>query len=351
MIPGTTVGKVERVDIQQVHPEELERFLAWAHRGASPDELAIIKDEYLQRQRLVDGPLPLVATLRENWVAGAYFTCLPGRLAMLGAVRAIDGCLALGSSLLKSLADRLGNELPILQIQAAVREADQAARQMLDMAGFQPLTVVDQIWLALPSNQQNSAPESTARSLDRHDFSQESCQPNGKNHLDAVSARSHRLNWSPARLMEKKSFIDLLMATFEETMDCPELNGLRSGAEVLASFLMGQNLDSMNLWEIAWCEAKPVGCLMLTEHPNGVIEVAYMGLIRSARGQGFGRLLIERAKQVTSQLGSTTLVLAVDCRNTPALKTYTRSGFQHHQRLQVYYLPLAIRLSNDHLMT
>lgn len=308
---------MENVDIQQIPLGELDAFLSWVHPGLSADQLSIIKDEYEQRESLVQAPPPLVARLGENRVAGVYFTCLPGRLAMLGSIRVVAGFSSIGVSLLQMLVDKLCTEFSVTQIQAAIPREEPSASEVLRAFGFQHLTDVDQMWLSL--------------------------QPDGE--------IPGSLKWSPARSMTEDSFIDLIRATFEDTLDCPELNGLRSEEDVLESYLMGRSLDSIDLWEIAWWKETPVGCLLLTQHPRGVVEIAYMGLIRSARSHGFGRLLIHRAKKIAQDTGSTTLVLAVDCRNTPALKTYAKCGFQIHQRLHVYFLPAEIRSSTDHLMT
>jgi GNAT superfamily N-acetyltransferase len=342
---------LERVDILQVQPEELERFLSWVHWSQSPEEVAIIKDEYNQRQRLSPGPPPFVAERESKWIAGVYFTCLPGRLAMMGAVRALDGFLALGSTLLQSLADKLRAEYDLLQIQAVVPEGEQSAQQMLEFAGFQRLTAVDQMWLTLPPVINASTPKTLEQIDSGHLAVPNNGQRDSRPSLAATEPGADYLRWLPASVMTEEAFAELLMATFEQTLDCPELNGMRSGKEVLASFLMGQNFHSMPLWQLAYIGDEPAGCLLLSHHPNAVVEVAYMGLVPAARCHGLGRALVERAKQMTRQLGSSSLVLAVDYRNNPAIKTYVRSGFQNHQRLVVYHLPLATQYSPDHLIT
>jgi predicted GNAT family acetyltransferase len=48
--------------------------------------------------------------------------------------------------------------------------------------------------------------------------------------------------------------------------------------------------------------------------------------------------MILRAKEMAAALGVSTLVLAVDIRNAPALRIYQQAGFQLHRSLQVYWL-------------
>jgi GNAT superfamily N-acetyltransferase len=322
-----TVGKLESLAIWQVKPEDLDEFLSWIHNDLSPEELSLVRQEVAHRQRFVLPPPPLIAAIGSDRIAGVYFTCLPGRLAMLGAVRAAPNNDSIGSYLLKTQVDQLGRDLGIVQIQAAVSDGDMAACGMLETAGFHRLTAVQQMWLSINSGKAEVGCAASEQPLEKPaDFIE-------------LQATPPTLVWTSTGPLGIDQFTDLLLSTFEDTLDCPELNGLRSGREVLESFLLGAAYDEMDLWEIAWLNGRPAGCLLMTQHPNSVVEIAYMGLISAARFCGLGTSLVQRACEQAKRIGATTLVLAVDERNEPALKTYVRNGFQRHRRLQVYLMP------------
>ena len=52
-----------------------------------------------------------------------------------------------------------------------------------------------------------------------------------------------------------------------------------------------------------------------------------MGVAQVARGTGVADALLQRAVQTAADVSLTTLALAVDERNTPALRLYRRWGF------------------------
>lgn len=138
---------------------------------------------------------------------------------------------------------------------------------------------------------------------------------------------------------------ELLRATLEEsyveTLDCPELCGLRSVADVLDSHKAVGVYDP-SLWWLLFAGEKPVGCLLLTVCPeHDSVELVYLGLSPSARGKGLGARLMTMgiARILDRHLnpdsacggpwvrGTGGLTCAVDTRNAPAMRLYKRLGF------------------------
>ncbi len=255
-------------------------------------------------------PLEVVQDGRR--LAGAYFTCLPGKLAMLGAVRVCDGFDQFGVLLLTTLVNRLCENRSFVQIQAAVVERDTVSPPLLRSAGFRSLATVDQLWL---------------------DLTQAVGLPKGESQLDEKD--QGELEWTPATALTQVQFSDLLQRTFTGSLDCPELNGFRTSSDVLDSFLLGRSFDRVPHWEVAWNAGEVAGCLMLNEHPNEVVELAYMGLLPNARHRRLGSRIVQHAIERAIQMRNSMLVLGVDSRNHPAIKAYVRMGFQFHQRMQV----------------
>ncbi|MBX3420025.1 MAG: GNAT family N-acetyltransferase [Pirellulaceae bacterium] len=306
-----TVGNTNELELQTVAQKGLDDFFVWVHPHADADDLQTIRTEYLLRQRIAPLPPPVEVCQAGQRLAGGYFSGLPGGLAILGAVRALSNHEPLGSWCLTALVRQLYELQPTMLVQAAIDCDDAASHHMLSAAKFWSPTCVDQLcysWSSLTE----PAPSSI-------EFSQ------------------HR--WSPASRLSSRRFAQLLGQTFHNTLDCPELNGLRSDRNVLASFLVDRRFRASRLWEVLWDGQQPIGCLLLCPHRDGLVELLYTGLVPAARGKGLGKLLVQRALEVSRACGATSLALAVDVRNSPAIAMYQRSGFMAFRRLRVYLAP------------
>lgn len=157
---------------------------------------------------------------------------------------------------------------------------------------------------------------------------------------DARSAAPHKkttaLRIETAHTAPPDLLGELVELSYHQTLDCPALNGVRTTADVLAGYRAIGRFHP-ELWRIAYHGDRPVGCLIMAEHPAAhQCELVYMGVIAVARGQGFGLELIAEAQRRTVQLEHQQLVLAVDLANTPALALYHRAGFKVWDQRDVY---------------
>ncbi len=66
------------------------------------------------------------------------------------------------------------------------------------------------------------------------------------------------------------------------------------------------------------------------------MELVYLGLTPAGRGKGFGNFLVSQAVHQTAAVGCTTLTLAVDSVNQPAIKLYFRHGFRRMGNRQAF---------------
>jgi mycothiol synthase len=124
--------------------------------------------------------------------------------------------------------------------------------------------------------------------------------------------------------------------TYEQTRDCPQLNGIRDVEDVLAGY-RATGVFAPGRWLIVRHEDADVGCLVLTEHvEHGAWELVYMGIVPGARGHGWGTAIARHAQWLTRQGGGDRLVLAVDASNGPALRMYAAAGFQAWDRRAVF---------------
>lgn len=323
-----TVGKLGSLAIQTVPASNLIEFLNWIHAGTPQVEVDAIISEYGSRQRLGWMPTPVEVRSNEQTVAGVYFTSLPGDLAMLGAIRAMDGTETLAAQLVTAQVQEFRRRAPQCHIQAAIDHSDFRTQHLLKLAGFEQLTEVQQRWLGI-ENRQFLGDEFSGGEI------QDSENLGGDN---SATTGGPAVDWRAASELSRSRFERLLGETFDGTLDCPELNGVRTHSQVLKTFLIGKpfRTGSSN-WNTVWLNGQLAGCLLLTAHNRELVELAYMGLVPAARGKRLGNKLIEMAKRQSLLWGASMLVVAVDSRNTPALQLYQRSGFQFHRRLRVFW--------------
>ena len=130
--------------------------------------------------------------------------------------------------------------------------------------------------------------------------------------------------------------VRIVDATYEQTRDCPQLNGVRPTEDVLAGY-RGIGVFDPNRWLIVRHQGRDVGCLLLTDHPQHEnYELVYMGVVPAARGHGWGTDITRLAQWLSRCAGRPRLVLAVDAANEPAIRTYAAAGFQAWDRRSVY---------------
>jgi RimJ/RimL family protein N-acetyltransferase len=139
--------------------------------------------------------------------------------------------------------------------------------------------------------------------------------------------------WGPAK---EDRLARLVQATYVDTLDCPALNDLRRTEDVLDGYReAGTFLPER--WLFVRHEGRDVGCLILADHPEaGNVELLYMGIVPSSRGNGFGKEICRRAQWLTRQTGRARLVAAVDSANLPAIEMYASVGFRAWDRRVAY---------------
>jgi mycothiol synthase len=143
-----------------------------------------------------------------------------------------------------------------------------------------------------------------------------------------------RLNYQT--FADNALFQRTLLRTYEGTLDCPEVNGVRSIDEVLQGHRAQGAFDPERWWLVREGE-RPVGVLMMTEMPeSGDWEVAYMGVAPEARRRGFGREILLHALCEARAAAVPAVTLSVDARNQPAWDLYRSLGFEPYDQRVVY---------------
>jgi mycothiol synthase len=148
---------------------------------------------------------------------------------------------------------------------------------------------------------------------------------------------------SPARLKyqtynpsKPSLFHQTLQNTYKDTLDCPELNGVRRVEDVVVGH-RGQSLFDPDLWLLALADGVPIGVLLLMRSPESHDwEISYVGVTPEARRRGFGRELVVKALAQARAAGAPNLTLSVDARNYPARELYDALGFETYDRREVF---------------
>jgi ribosomal protein S18 acetylase RimI-like enzyme len=135
----------------------------------------------------------------------------------------------------------------------------------------------------------------------------------------------------------------IIERTYEKSLDCPVLRGVRSIEDVIAGY-QGTGEFNPSQWFFVRHPQREsdIGCLLLAEHPREArSEIVYMGVSPEERGSGWGLEIVRYAQwlagtPIATSAADKELVLAVDGANRPAVRVYERAGFECHARRNVF---------------
>jgi ribosomal protein S18 acetylase RimI-like enzyme len=137
-----------------------------------------------------------------------------------------------------------------------------------------------------------------------------------------------RLAFSPSDQANPGAFHDALLRTYEATLDCPEVNGVRTVEEVIQGHRAQGRFDP-SLWWLVREQGKTVGVMILVPNESGEEwEVGYMGVVPEARRRGIGDEMLRKALLEARKAGVRRVTLSVDDRNVPAWRLYRGMGFE-----------------------
>lgn len=126
-------------------------------------------------------------------------------------------------------------------------------------------------------------------------------------------------------------FAAAIISSYQNSLDCPGLNGVRNIEDIIAGHKSSGDFDPEH-WFVLMEGAPdaggiPRGVLLLSRLPRGdTVELVYLGLAPEARGRGLAEWMMRRAFTSVAAMGVARLSLAVDSNNAPALKLYYRFG-------------------------
>lgn len=299
---GWYAAAMSSLEIARCDPNDYQAALKILHDGLSADQQAALVQtlDHLRGGSEAMFASLLVAKLDNRLIAASWAQFTAGKAAVVWPP-------AFDSPAARNLFQATGELLEQQQIalaQIVIAATESVREDLLESGGFRRL--VDLAYLT----------------FERSNF------PN--------FANSHTLEFLPHADRQQQRLETAIQQSYEGTLDCPELNDLRTPAEVIDGYKVQGEFASQN-WFLVRHGNQDVGVLILAEHqPGENCELVYMGILPSARGQGFGEQIVRFAIEQAKQTGAERLVLAVDERNSPAFELYRRLGFVMWDRRIVY---------------
>jgi len=151
--------------------------------------------------------------------------------------------------------------------------------------------------------------------------------------VNPLESTGRRYRWMTYGPQCHADFTKLIAATYEGSLDCPGLSGLRDIEDVIAGHKSAGRFEPRR-WLLLESDRTAVGCILFGENPvRNALELVYMGVHPAFRGCGLGRYILNHGLSLPEVQQFAVVTVAVDCENTPALALYRGSGFaQTHRR-------------------
>jgi mycothiol synthase len=128
----------------------------------------------------------------------------------------------------------------------------------------------------------------------------------------------------------------VLAGTYEGSLDCPGLAGLRSAEDVLAGHRASHRFAPESWW-IVDADTRPAGVCLVNDSTSGrSATVVYLGVIPEMRGRSIARSMVRHAASVAARSGHKSLRLGVDLRNAYARNAYLDEGLKPIRRSRVF---------------
>jgi ribosomal protein S18 acetylase RimI-like enzyme len=132
----------------------------------------------------------------------------------------------------------------------------------------------------------------------------------------------------PWRSGDDEDVMIALERTYVDTLDCPELCGMRPLEDVLESH-RGAGNWTPDLWWIVRRDESPEGVMLINPfRGQSHSELVYLGLSPAIRGIGLGAKLLRHGLRAVGTTSCRDMTCAVDSRNTPARRLYEKHGFR-----------------------
>jgi len=145
------------------------------------------------------------------------------------------------------------------------------------------------------------------------------------------------LDWQSCQPMDPVELGRVILGTYERSLDCPALTGLRSTDDVIESH-KASGAWRPDFWWIARLRGVSAGCVLVNDSalsPGGM-DLIYMGVMTAFRGLGLGRAMVCHACRQAQRDRREFMNVVVDAANPYASKIYQAEGFRVRHRRVAY---------------
>jgi len=145
------------------------------------------------------------------------------------------------------------------------------------------------------------------------------------------------LTWRSCQPMDRAELGRVIAGTYERSLDCPALAGLRGTDDVLESH-KASGIWRPDFWWIARLFGRSAGCVLVNDSASnpGDMNLVYMGVGAPFRGRGLGRAMLLRVMRQAEARHRRFMRLVVDASNPSARKIYEKEGFVLTHRRVAY---------------
>jgi len=144
--------------------------------------------------------------------------------------------------------------------------------------------------------------------------------------------RDPGITWKTYAEFSEEKFGKLIGRTYEGTLDCPALAGMREIGDVIAGH-KASGVFRPESWWIAYRDLRASGCILVNDSQDGLTcEIVYMGVAPEQRGCGLGKAMLQRASEHARKRERTAMTLSVDAANHYAIARYKSEGFREKYR-------------------
>lgn len=275
-----------------------------AHRGRVTALLAAEK----QGKVSFDGLM--TATRGSRVVSSIWCLSQPGRISTVWGPGILSDESDSTADLLVQQAIAFAKQRECHLVQSLVGQENPSAGNLLSRSGFRSITLLSHLE-ALTEDNQSEPPRSDLQFRRCEDF-------------------------------RSDAFRSLVAQTYENSLDCPELDTMRDVEDVLDGYHATSNRSTFN-WYTLEHDGEAIGVIITAHHAEPQqLELIYFGLAPSFRQLGLGGEMIRFVLQLAQFLGCRSTITGVDQRNAPATALYRRFGFQQADVKELFLLPLRL---------
>lgn len=291
--------------IEFVSNDRLIEALKFVFADSPPDELKLRLAqtvlEYDSNPSLFQGLL--IATSENEIVGTLWGVPMPGRTAVTG-VPVIRSQAHLVETIQRALFARLHDWLDQqnITLNQIVVEAKEASlwRKRLEQHGYELELPLDYFQLPVPADHQSEN------------------KPLDDSQLEFV-------DYEPK---ERQGLLEILEATFIDSQDCPQLDGVQEFSDQLDGYEATGD-SGHDFWKRICVAGEDAGLLLLSRHDQRqMMELVYIGIAPPFRRRGIAKAALKIASQVAQSANCREVVIAVSVQNTAAYRLYEREGFQ-----------------------